>query len=100
MMAWYGGGMGAGAWGLMCFFGVLLIGAIVWLVVHLVSPGRRSALATSGPWDLPARGRVPGPVTGPTPLEVLDRRLAAGEIDLAAYQQTRAALLDSRGGRP
>ncbi len=100
MMGWYGGGMGAGAWGLMCFFGVLLIAAIVWLVVQLASPGRRSAPPASGPWDLAARGQAPAAVTAPTPFEVLDRRLAAGEIDLATYQQTRAALLESRGGRP
>jgi hypothetical protein len=33
-----------------------------------------------------------------SPFETLDRRLAAGEIDLETYQQLREALLKSRGG--
>ncbi len=93
-MHWYGG-MGPGVWMGMGLFWLLLIGAIVWLVIELASPRRRQAPpppATGLPWGPPA-----GP-TAETPLELLDRRLASGEIDVATYEQVRAALL--RGGQP
>lgn len=101
MMGWYGGGMGVGAWIMMGLFWVLLIGAIVWLVVALTGQSRRSGPASGGygPWDA-GQGRAESAPRPPSPLELLDRRLAAGEIDVATYQQTRAALLDSRGGQP
>lgn len=101
MMGWYGGGMGVGAWIMMGLFWVLLIGAIVWLVVALTGQSRRSGHVSGGygPWDA-SQGRAESAPRPPSPLELLDRRLAAGEIDVATYQQTRAALLDSRGGQP
>ena len=38
---------------------------------------------------------------GPSPREILDRRLAAGEIDLDEYESTRAAMSrDGSGGSP
>lgn len=92
-MHWYGG-MVPGFWMGMGLFWLLLIGVIVWLVVQLASPRR-------GP-EPPAPTASPRP-WGPaaeSPLEVLDRRLANGEIDVATYQQTRAALIESRGGQP
>ncbi len=90
MMGWYGAGMGVG-WVFMGLFWIALIGAIVWLVVELARTGHRPNQGT--PYQTPATGF--GPVATPSPLEVLDRRLAAGKIDLATYQQVRAALLES-----
>lgn len=87
-MGWYGGGMGAGVWLLMGLFWVALIAVIIWLVIRL----------------LPAKGDaappVPPEIASESPLEILDRRLARGEIDLDTYRAQRAALLESRGGAP
>ncbi len=87
IMSGYGVGMGIG-WVFMGLFWVLLIAAIVWLVVALARSGHR---ANDGvPVPPPPTGF--GPAQAPSPLDLLDRRLAAGEIDLATYQQVRAAL--------
>ena len=83
MMGWYGGGMGPLGWLAMGVFWLILIGLIVWLVVRLL-PGS-SVGATR--------------YTGAAPLEVLDRRLASGEIDLDTWQAQRAALLGAREDR-
>jgi putative membrane protein len=86
MMGWYDGGMGWAAWLFAGLFWLGLVALIVWLVVHLaVSGGRRSSL--------PPQGLE-------TPLDILDRRLAQGEIDLETYRAHRAALLESRRGQP
>jgi putative membrane protein len=79
------------AWGAGIFMGlfwIALIAVIVWLVVRLF-PARSQG-----------GGAVPTPQPGPeSPLEILDRRLAQGEIDLETYQAHRAALIAARGGR-
>jgi putative membrane protein len=77
MMGWYGGGMGALGWLAMGVFWVFLLGLIVWLVIRL----------------LPASGEQPTRTTGESAVEILDRRLASGEIDLETWQAQRAALL-------
>lgn len=64
-------------WVFMMIFWVLALGALVWLVTWLI---------------LGQRGRVaPGP-RGDSPLELLDRRLANGEIDVEEYEKVRQAL--------
>ena len=80
MMGWYGGGMGPVAGLAMVVFWLLLLGLLVWIVVRLL-PG--------------SDGGARRPV-GETPLEILDRRLANGEIDLGMWQAQRAALLDAQ----
>ena len=78
MMGWYGNGMGSGAgwivmllvWGSLIVFGI-------WVVTRLT------------------RGDSPPPASE-TPRQILDRRLAAGEIDGEEYAETRR-LLESRG---
>jgi putative membrane protein len=77
MMGWYGGGMGAlGLLG-MGLFWLILLGLIVWLVTRL----------------LPASGEQSTRTSGESAVEILDRRMANGEIDLEAWQAQRTALL-------
>ena len=119
MMRWHGGGMGVGVWLAMGLFWLVLLAVIVWLVVALATGRHDGARRTGGAPGQPWQGPVgPGPVprqaaglppTAPgaygtgyveSPFQILDRRLAAGEIDVPTYQQLRAALLESRGGQP
>lgn len=80
MMGWYGGGMGAlGSLG-MGLLWLALLGLIVWLVIRL----------------LPGSSDRPTPQTRESALEILDRRLATGEIDLQAWQAQRAALVSAQ----
>jgi putative membrane protein len=67
-----------GGWGwmmLMPLVWIALIGVIMWAVVTVVQRGDRAIV--------PPRE---------TPQEILDRRLASGEIDPDAYKQARAVL--------
>jgi putative membrane protein len=80
MMGWNsGGGMGSLGWFGMGVFWLLLLGLIVWLVVRLL-PG-------SGSGNSQARS------TDDSALDILDRRLANGQVDLPSWQAQRAALL-------
>jgi putative membrane protein len=88
MMGWHGNGMAWGAGIFMGLFWIVLIAVIIWLVVRLF-PARSQGGAA-------APALQPGP---DSPLEILDRRLAQGEIDLETYQAHRAALIAARGGR-
>jgi putative membrane protein len=60
----------------MGVFWLILLGLIVWLVVRLLPDSGNSA----------ARG------TGDSALDILDRRLANGQLDLPSWQAQRAAL--------
>jgi putative membrane protein len=77
MDGWGYGGMGAWGWVSMMVLWVALIVLAVWLVAQLFprrdDPGRQI--------ERPER-----------PEEILDRRLASGEIDTETYNQLRAAL--------
>ncbi len=79
-------GMGAGGWILMSLFWVGLLAVIVWAIARIV----------------PSRTHEPVPQTPPAPseepLEILDRRLASGEIDVGTYDQLRSKL--STGSAP
>ena len=88
MMGWYGGGMGPGMWAFMGLFWVALIALIIWLVVKLL-PSKAQPAAP----PVSAQGPVPE-----SPLEILDRRFARGEVDLETYKAQRAALVEARGG--
>ena len=78
MMGWYGGGgMGSLGWLGMGVFWLLLLGLIVWLVVRLLPDSGNSAARSAGE----------------SALDILDRRLANGQIDLDLWQAQRAALL-------
>ena len=84
MMGWYGGGMGGFGLLGMGLFWLILLGLIVWLVTRLL-PGSTD--------DQPARS------TGESAVEILDRRMADGEIDTQAWQSQRAALLTAQSQR-
>jgi putative membrane protein len=71
-------GMGAGGLLLMGLFWVALLAVVVWVVARVV-PSRRGG------------DREPG-VSAEDPLEILDRRVANGEIDVATYDQLRSKL--------
>jgi putative membrane protein len=76
MMGWYGNGIGTFMWLGMGLFWLVLLGLIVWLVIRL----------------LPGSGDEPTRSTGESAVEILDRRMASGEIDIEAWQAQRAAL--------
>jgi putative membrane protein len=77
MMGWYGGGMSAVMWLGMGLFWLILFTLIVWLVIRL----------------LPGSSEPPSRTSGESAFEILDRRMANGEIDMEAWQAQRAALL-------
>jgi len=84
MMGWYGNGsLGSlGSLGMGVFW-LILLGLIVWLVVRL----------------LPGSGGGSSRDTGDSALELLDRRLANGQIDLELWQAQRAALVGVQDDR-
>lgn len=82
MMDGWEGGMGAGGWILMAVLWFALVAVIVWAVANLF-PSRAGR-------DESAPER---------PEEILDRRLARGEIDQAAYDELRAKLRAARAER-
>lgn len=76
MMNW-SGGMGATGWVLMSVLWVILIAAIVWGLAALFGRGDRS---------------VGGVAISERPEEILDRRLASGDIDTETYEALRTKL--------
>lgn len=85
-MMGYGWGMGAGGWIAMTVFWIALITLVVWLVTR----------ALPGAGDNGRDGRREGLPGSETPEQILDRRYAAGELDLETYQVMRATLASSR----
>lgn len=84
MMNGWNGGMGGAGWLFMSLFWVLLIVVIVWAAAQLF-PGRRerSEAAAGPPVGRPATEQ---------PRQILERRLASGEIDVETYEKLRDAL--------
>ncbi len=86
MDGWDGIGVaGVAGWFLMTVFWIALIAAIVWAVANLF-PGRSSGEPTSGE-------------RSQRPEEILDRRLARGEIDASTYDELRTKLRAARAER-
>ena len=71
-------GMGAGGWVLMIVFGTALLALIAWAIAR-IAPSRGD--------DVPEPRR-----SADGPVEILDRRLARGEIDVETYEQLRSKL--------
>jgi|BarGraNGADG00212_2_1021979.scaffolds.fasta_scaffold57674_2 putative membrane protein len=80
MMNGWEGGMGAGGWVLMSLFWIVLLVAIVWAVTQLF-PRRDER-----------RALTDGPASSERAEDILDRRLALGEIDLETHAKLRQAL--------
>jgi putative membrane protein len=78
-------GIGVAGWLLMTVFWVALIAAIVWALANLF-PGRNAGEPRSG--DRSER-----------PEEILDQRLARGEIDASTYDELRTKLRAARAER-
>lgn len=76
-------GAGWGWWILMSVGMVAFWAAVVYLVVWLVRGAPRS------------RGQQPAGTPSETPLELLRRRLAAGEISVEEYDERRTVLEDA-----
>ena len=72
-------GYGSGAWWMMLMplLWIVLIAVIVWAVVRFIQPGG---------------GNKPVQPLRETPMEILDRRYAHGDIDDDAYTTARARL--------
>ena len=81
MMGLFGGQMGPLGWVTAGAFWVLLVGLIVWLIARLLPGGAK----TTSP-------------AGDGPMEILNSRLASGEIDLSDWQAQRSALMASAVG--
>ncbi len=75
------GGVGGGIG--MLVFGLLMLAAIGWRVSRLL-PGRQARQGQLEPGQ-------------ETPVEILDRRFARGEVDVETYQMQRPALVSARG---
>jgi uncharacterized membrane protein len=81
MMGWYGGGMGPLAGLAIIVFWVILFVLIVWAVGRL----------------LPGNGGETIAGNSESAVEILDRRLADGEIDMHDWQARRSALMATQG---
>lgn len=86
MMNGWNGGMGWTGWFFMSILWVVLLVVIVWAAAQLF-PGRRDGVATAG-------GPATLPPAAPTEdaRQILDRRLATGEIDVETYERLRDTL--------
>lgn len=76
-------------YGFAGFTGTLLLIALVALLVVVIVRRRKGLPAL----QLPAALRRPQPVMVPSALQLLDERLAHGDIDITDYVSRRAALL-------
>ena len=83
MMGWYGSGMAAFGMLAMGVFWLAPFALIIWLVMRL----------------LPGSGDGERRPMGYSALEILDRRLANGEIDLETWQAQRGALVAAQRDR-
>ena len=88
MDGWYDG-MNGGWWILMVVFWVGLIAAIVWAGARLFARPGTGGSAVGGTGDNSVG-------TGERPGEILDRRLASGEIDAETYDTLREKLRAAR----
>ncbi|WNM24864.1 SHOCT domain-containing protein [Demequina capsici] len=91
MMGMYGAGGSGLAWFGMGILWLALIGVIVWLAIRLATHRNAQPSAT-----LQAETLAPKP-PNESALEILDRRLATGEIDVETYKASRDAIRETRG---
>jgi uncharacterized membrane protein len=80
---WQAHDMGSGWWLVMLLLMVILVALVIWAVVNRAPDAHSDANA----------GHLSRPASA---LEILDRRLAAGEITIEDYEQRRRALARDR----
>ena len=80
-MMYWGNHMGTGDWIFSILGTLIILGLIVGLIVWIVSPNSRSQSSPDA--------------TGESAREILDRRLANGELTAQDYKQLREALNDA-----
>jgi uncharacterized membrane protein len=90
-MYYDGNHMGAGGWVFMAIITVVLLGLLVAFIVWLVGDQRRR------PHHEGAMTGPPAPVMG-SASEILDRRLATGEIGIEEYERLKASLANPARG--
>jgi putative membrane protein len=91
-----GGGM---LWGFMGFIGTLVVLALIaLLVVALVKKAKRRKFGPGGPGPMGYHPHHRPPM--PPALQILDERLARGEIEVEDYMTRKTALLGSNGPVP
>jgi putative membrane protein len=78
MWMFNGYGMGAAGWLLMAVFWVAVFAIIVWAVLKLFPSRSETTVLAQASTEAPR--------------EILDRRLAHGEIDVATYERLSAKL--------
>ncbi len=78
MWMFNGYGMGAAGWLLMAIFWVAVFALIVWAVLKMLPSRSETRVLTATHRE--------------SPREILDRRLANGEIDVATYERLSAKL--------
>lgn len=88
----HGYGMGGAGWIVMMIVWAVLLLVIVAVVVRIFPKRTGDASAP------PAASAAPV-VTAARPLEILDRRLASGEITLETYDRLRERLVEAGRGR-
>src|SRR5919197_3496818 len=79
---------------LMPLLWIALLGAVIWAVIRLTQGPGRGLESGSASHETASHESKPRE----TPLEILDRRFASGEIDAAAYDEARARLSGRGGG--
>jgi uncharacterized membrane protein len=85
VVVYYQDHMGAGGWLFMAFIGVVLLGLLVAFIVWLMQDQRR-------------RPRGDHHLHAGTASEILDRRLALGEIGIPEYERLKASLAAATSG--
>ena len=84
-MTYWGDHMGTGGWIFSIIATLIILAIIVGLIVWVVSPSSRSGSAATA---------------GESGHEILDRRLASGEINIEQYRQLRQELDASPSAPP
>jgi uncharacterized membrane protein len=79
-MMYWGNHMSTGSWIFSILGTLIILGLIVGLIVWIVSPNSRSDSSPDA--------------TGESAREILDRRLASGELTAQDYKQLREAMND------
>jgi putative membrane protein len=83
------GDIGAGWLIVMVPMMLLMMGGMMWMMMRGMGGG--SAPGASAPGERPA---TESPATTESPLEILERRFAEGEISIEEYRARREALLN------